>query len=172
MTDKVRQAVILMDRGHIDRTLERMTLELYEQHLPETSLGLIGIDQRGSWLAADIAERWALVSSDPVEVAPWHVKQSGDPSDARDLVARHEHLVLIDDVIFSGKTMMKALGEILTQVSPQSLKTLALIDRGHRAWPIMANIVGKRIPTKLNEHVEVRFTDAGACNKVELNWGQ
>jgi pyrimidine operon attenuation protein/uracil phosphoribosyltransferase len=166
-----QDAILLLDQAHINRTLERMTLELYEQHDPRKELGVIGIDERGFWLAEALADRWKQIADEPITVVRQWVKADRENTDGwRSLVKQCDHLVIVDDVMFSGRTMMQAVREILNEASPTSIQTMALVDRGHRAWPIMANVIGKRIPTKLNEHVEVRFNERGKCIEVELNW--
>jgi pyrimidine operon attenuation protein/uracil phosphoribosyltransferase len=170
MSERDHQQVRLMDAAHVSRTLERMTLELYEQHEPETDILLVGIDRKGYALAQQIASCWQRISDDAIPTVQWHVKEEGDNTSAAQQLSGDQEVVLIDDVIFSGGTMMQALRDIVEQGPADRLMTLTLVDRGHRKWPILANIVGKRIPTKLNEHVEVIFSDDEHVQEVQLQW--
>ncbi len=66
-----------------------------------------------------------------------------------------QQVIIVDDVVFSGRTLFQALSVLFHSQEPEAIEIVSLIDRGHRRYPVLANIVGEHIPTKVGEHVEV-----------------
>jgi pyrimidine operon attenuation protein/uracil phosphoribosyltransferase len=121
---------------------------------------VFGIHVRGYSLASTLVEQLAPISSQPVSLH--HI---GDQPVAPD---PDSYVVLVDDVLFSGHTMFKALKLLTSSVMPKTLRVSVLVDRGHRLLPIHPDFTGLVSPTKFNEHVEVVFDAAGAPDSVVL----
>lgn len=146
----------LMSRARIFRSLKRMAYEVAEQNKGNTPINLFGIDNRGFAVANELSGILNPMFGDQVQAYSIPLK-TGDPEEVLtniDLNADHFPLI-VDDVIFSGKTMFKALKVLFEHIHFSEIHTLALIDRGHRKFPIKAEFYGMELPTKLNEHVSV-----------------
>src|SRR5699024_10239595 len=101
---------------------------------------------------------------------PKHDNDSGGFSAAASLPNHFEYSLVVDDVIFSGYTMLHSLEVVRQQIETKVLRTAVLIDRGHRKVPVEANFFGMKLPTKLNEHVRVCL-DEHSLDKVILTTG-
>ncbi len=157
----------LMSAQHMLRTLNRFSRQIIEDNTNEHPIVLVGIDERGGYLAGILANILDREISASIKWTRLDVKhQSGKFS--RDVHIDDSFLIVIDDVIFSGKTMFTAFRTILERGTPGMIKLAALIDRGHRQYPLYAQYIGSYSPTKLGEHVECRFTKDGKPQKVEL----
>ncbi len=152
------------------RTIERLAFEIIERHDQGCGLALIGIQRRGVELAqrlkkvlegrlgCDILsgkldinlyrDDWTHSDNQP------HIGETFIPFDIND-----KKIVLVDDVLFSGRTIRAALEAILDYGRPRKVELLVLIDRGHRELPIQADYVGKRVQTALGEHVDVHLVE-------------
>ena len=152
------QSQILSSRD-IDQKLERMAHELIERHYPSTQLILVGIHGNGSVISerlAAVLERCSdyeltLVRLQMNKQRPFQDAPQWD-GDVRQFKGRH--VVLIDDVVHSGRTLMAA-ASVLMEHEPKSLTTVVLVDRYHRKYPIHADVVGLTLSTNLREHIEV-----------------
>ena len=169
----------VMDADAIRRAITRIAHEILERHKGTADLALIGIRTRGAILAQRLAKEIetidrhqvpvgildiTLYRDDLSRVAPNPVVHSTEiPFDITDL-----RLVLVDDVLFTGRTIRAALNAINDLGRPKAIQLAALIDRGHRELPIRAEYVGKNIPTSLNEHVNVRLNELDEQEEVVL----
>lgn len=148
--------IVLMSQARIDRTLRRMAIQVWEklkERRPGKDLILIGLNERGFATAQKIAQYLNEVAD--IETSP-HQYQVHDKAASRKLPDCNEKFVLlVDDVIFSGKTMFSALSAICNIYEPATIEIVTLIDRGHRKYPLASDITGITIPTKLGEHIEV-----------------
>lgn len=157
--------MILLDRSRIERTAKRMTYQILEEARGK-SIILAGLNVRGVALAEMISTYLEEASGRRPETCTFdtHDEQSGSP-------VKNPHpesvLFIIDDVIFSGQTMFYALRKLTEHSSFDSVSVVVLVDRGHRTVPVLAGIVGMNIPTKLNEHVELRLKN-GKPHEVVL----
>lgn len=152
---------IVLDHDLVQRKVTRIVHQLYEEYHGEESIVLVGVAPRGLTLAKRLQHGLAIASDlrtqlvelkldkdAPLEGA---VKLSVDPSLLRDRV-----VVLVDDVLMSGRTLMHA-ASFLVLVPLKKLTTVVLVDRRHRAYPIRADIVGLTLSTTLQEHISVEF---------------
>lgn len=160
----------LMDARGIDRALARLGSQILEQNNGTDNLLLIGIRRRGVPLAERIADKIAqfegvrpitgqlditLYRDDLSTVGPSPVVNSTSiPSDVTDTT-----IVLVDDVLYTGRTVRAALDEIMDFGRPRRVELAVLIDRGHRELPIQADYVGKTVQTSDEEIVKVMLTD-------------
>jgi len=168
-----------MSASEIERTLVRLAHEIIEKNNGSENLGLVGIKRRG----VPIAERLAKIIS-AIEKTP---AQSGvlDISFYRDDLSTHDtrpvvsagavgfdvngrDIVLIDDVLYTGRTIRAALDALFDHGRPRRVQLLVLVDRGHRELPIEATFVGRTVPTTQREIVEVKLQEIDNDEQVLL----
>ncbi|WP_319541877.1 bifunctional pyr operon transcriptional regulator/uracil phosphoribosyltransferase PyrR [uncultured Pseudodesulfovibrio sp.] len=170
---------ILSDR-EMSRTLERLAFEIYERHGDDDTVAILGIQRRG----ADLAERLKKLLDEHLgrkvplgkldinlyrddwttnlELTPTiNCSEIGFDVEGRTIV-------LVDDVLYSGRTIRAALEAILDYGRPNRVELLVLVDRGHRELPIQADYVGKRVDTLGDEHVNVLVVERDNEDKVCL----
>ncbi len=147
--------MILLDNKRIERTLKRMAYQIYEM-AHSSSVRLIGLNSRGMAVAKVIKQHLEHASAKTI---PLHNIQVDDTDDFTfpEQPGENEILVIVDDVIFSGGSMFNVIRRIQELSAFKKVCVAVLIDRGHRILPVQASIVGLDVPTKLNEHVELRL---------------
>ena len=162
---------VILDGSGVKRALTRIAHEVLEKNKGVEGLVLVGIRTGGVFLAQELAER--LVEIEGVEVPCGAV----DITMYRDDIKGHaEHLpvgktelpfsiegkkvVLVDDVLFTGRTIRAAMDALMDQGRPSCIQLAVLVDRGHRDLPIRADFVGRNVPTSRSENIVVAF-DAG-----------
>ncbi len=168
-----------MSAAEIDRTLQRLAHEIVERNGGSKGLGLIGIRRRGVPLAQRIAKAIrAIDGSDLVvgtlditlyrddlsKVAPQAVLQSSDISFAVDDM----NLVLVDDVLYTGRTIRAAMNGLFDLGRPRRIQLCVLVDRGHREMPVEAQFIGRTVQTSDTEIVEVRLNEVDNEERVML----
>ena len=176
---KIVEKAQLMSPAEIDRTLQRLAHEIVEKSGGTKHLALIGIRRRGVPLARRIVQAMrgidgvevpvgtldiTLYRDDLSKVAPQAVLQSSDISFGVDGM----DLVLVDDVLYTGRTIRAAMNGLFDLGRPRRVSLCVLIDRGHRELPIRADYVGKNLPTTANEKVRVQIGDANEPDGVWL----
>jgi pyrimidine operon attenuation protein / uracil phosphoribosyltransferase len=169
----------VLDARDITRALTRISHEILERNRGATDLVLLGIPSRGVPLAERIAERMAAVEGVTVPVGSLDVTMYRDDlrlKPARTLMPTEipaegidgKVVVLVDDVLYSGRTIRAAL-DALTEVGrPQAVQLAVLVDRGHRELPIRADFVGKNLPTSLAERVRVSLAPLDGVDAVSI----
>ena len=173
------QKARVMDAEAIRRALVRIAHEILEHNKGTSALALIGIRTRGAILAQRLAKEIEAIDRHPIHVgilditlyrddlsriAPNPIVHSTDIAfDVTDL-----HLVLVDDVLFTGRTIRAALNALTDLGRPKTIQLAVLVDRGHRELPLRADYVGKNIPTHVREHVEVRLNELDETEEVVL----
>lgn len=174
-----RDKAKLMDGEAIRRTVIRMAHEILERNKGVRNLALIGIRTRGAILAQRLAKEIEAIDKHAVSVgslditlyrddlsriAPNPVVHATDiPFDLSDL-----KLVLVDDVLFTGRTIRAALNAISDLGRPISIQLAVLVDRGHRELPIRADYVGKNVPTQVRERVDVRLNEIDEIEEIVI----
>jgi pyrimidine operon attenuation protein/uracil phosphoribosyltransferase len=172
-------SVRLLDAGEIDRSLTRIAHEILEKHPNADGLSLVGIRTRGVPLAARLAERLSQLSG---VTPPTGMLDINLYRDDLSLIADHPvlrkteipfpvdgaRIVLVDDVLFTGRTVRAALEGLLDLGRPARIMLAVLVDRGHRELPIRADFVGKNVPTSRTELVEVRLQEIDGDDEVAL----
>jgi pyrimidine operon attenuation protein/uracil phosphoribosyltransferase len=168
----------VLDEHDISRALTRITHEILERNRDSAGLVLLGIPTRGVHLARRIAERMSEVEQRTITAGALDITMYRD--DLRLKPARAlEHteipddidgkvVVLIDDVLFSGRTIRAALDALTELGRPKAVQLAVLIDRGHRELPIRADFVGKNLPTSLVEKVKVRLAESDGSDSVSI----
>lgn len=169
----------LLSAAEIDRTLQRLAHEIVEKSGGTADLALIGVRRRGVPLAERLAKSIqgfakasvpvgtldiTLYRDDLSTVAPQPVVQSNEidfPVDDRDLV-------LVDDVLYTGRTVRAAMNGLFDLGRPRRIRLCVLIDRGHRELPIEASFIGRTVETSDTEIVEVRLQEIDNEERVML----
>lgn len=161
----------VLDEGAIERTIARMAAEIVERD--GEGIMLIGIHTRGVPLADRLARAIADSTGRKVpvgridislyrdDVGPWRPAHQ-QPVLKRTLLPEpidDEVLYLVDDVLFTGRTVRSALDALVDYGRPRAVRLAVLIDRGHRELPIAADVVGKAVPTSRTEDVQVRLRE-------------
>ena len=170
---------VVLDARDITRALTRISHEILERNRGAGDLVLLGIPSRGVPLAQRIAERMAAVEGYDVPVGSLDVTMYRD--DLRMKPARAlpptqipaggidgKVVVLVDDVLFSGRTIRAALDALNDIGRPQAVRLAVLVDRGHRELPIRADFVGKNLPTSLVERVKVTLVGVDDVDAVTI----
>lgn len=172
----------VLDGADITRALTRITHEILERNRGSVDLLLLGIPTRGVFLAQRIARRMAQVEGRDIAAGALDVTMYRDdlrlrparalehtelPEDVDDKV-----VVLIDDVLFSGRTIRAALDALNDIGRPRAVQLAVLVDRGHRELPIRADYVGKNLPTSLVETVQVNLDEADGADAVKIVGGE
>ena len=169
----------VLDARDIARALTRISHEILERNKGAGDLVLLGIPSRGVPLAHRIAERIASVEGYDVPVGSLDVTMYRDDlrlKPARALLPTSippggidgKTVVLVDDVLFSGRTIRAALDAMNDFGRPQAVRLAVLVDRGHRDLPIRADFVGKNLPTSTSEKVAVRLAEYDGEDSVTI----
>ncbi len=154
---------LILNAQQVHQKLLRMAQELYEVHYGANEIVLIGIDEMGWQIAQVLHQHFQSVSPIPAQLYKMQMDKKsieqlpvivGNPS------LKKKNIVLIDDVVNSGKTLMHA-AQFLCSQAPNRLSVAVLINREHRLFPIAANVVGLTLSTNLKEHVQVENTNDG-----------
>ena len=164
----------------IDRALIRLSHQIIEKNNGVNNLCLIGIKTRGVPLAERIAANIKRIENVDVEVGQLDItlyrddlsKVNSDPivnSTNIPFSIEKKIVVLVDDVIFTGRTARAALDALMSLGRPAKIQLCELIDRGHSELPIKANYVGKNIPTSLSEVVMVQLAEIDGVSSVVIN---
>src|SRR5574341_62444 len=178
MTNSKEKALIL-DKPGIDRALTRIAHEILEKNKGARELGLIGIQRGGVHLAKRLATKIREIEGVDVPVGSLDITMYSDdlgirPSQtvpqATDIAfdVKDRMIVLVDDVLFTGRTIRAALNSIMDYGRPKRIQLAVLVDRGHRELPIRADFVGKNLPTAGREKVDVMLAEDGVEEKVVI----
>ncbi len=156
------QKVKILSTLQIQQKLNRLAYELYENNFSEKELLLIGIDGNGYKVAQQLAEKLKEISKLKITLGKIKInKQSpwqGNPELDFDVkLSENKTLILVDDVLNSGKTLMYAI-KLFLDKPLKKLSTVILVDRSHTNFPVKADFVGLRLSTTLQEHIEADFS--------------
>ena len=172
-------STVLLQIDDIDRLLERLALQIIERHGDCSTLVLVGIQRRG----VDLARRLVTRISERLDFTPplgtldinlyrddW-TSLLGKPQIGQSSIPVRldsKSVILVDDVLFTGRTIRSALEALLDYGRPQKVELLVLIDRGHRELPIHADYIGQTIETMRAEHVNVLLEEHDGVDEVRL----
>jgi pyrimidine operon attenuation protein/uracil phosphoribosyltransferase len=170
---------VVLNGSDINRALTRISHEILERNKGARDLVLLGIPSRGVPLAQRVAEKISEVEGYDVPVGSLDITMYRDDlrlKPARTLMPTEippggvdgKVVVLVDDVLFSGRTIRAALDALSDVGRPQAVRLAVLIDRGHRELPIRADFVGKNLPTSLVERVRVSLEGVDDVDAVTI----
>jgi len=170
--------ILILNASAIQRALTRIAHEIAERNDISAEVALVGIQRGGVLLAQRLAASLAGIWGHAVPTGSLDVSMHRDDLDQRITPDVHPTLipfnlnaktvVLVDDVLFSGRTVRAALDALNDFGRPQYIQLAVLIDRGHRELPIKADFVGKNVPTALAENVRVQLKEDGGKDEVRL----
>jgi len=169
----------LLDEKQIQKTLVRLSHEIIEKNSNLKNLAIIGIRTRGDVIAHRIHKIIKDISKVNLEIGTLDVTFYRDdfktnlgtpkvgPSNILFNIDK-KNIILIDDVLYTGRTIRAAMDEIFSLGRPNRIQLGVLIDRGHRELPITPNYIGKNYPTSFNEHIHVYLNETDNTEGVEL----
>lgn len=176
---KLVDKTVLMDGQAITRAITRIAHEVIEKNKGIQDLILVGIRTRGVPLAARLAAEVERIEGVKLPVGMLDITLYRDdlstldyqpvvhetqiPYDINDKI-----IVLVDDVLYTGRTVRAALGAVMDIGRPKAIQLAVLVDRGHRELPIRADYVGKNVPTSRKEIISVQLTDTDQAEQVML----
>jgi pyrimidine operon attenuation protein/uracil phosphoribosyltransferase len=172
----------LLDSGEIRRVLTRIAHEILERNKGAGRVALIGIAARGDDLARRLASEIQRIEGTSVPVGSLDITFYRDDIGMRSEAPEvHETridfdisdavVVLVDDVLFTGRTIRAAMDALVDFGRPQAIQLAVLVDRGHRELPIRADYVGKNVPTRKDEEVQVRIAEVDGEDSVVVGEG-
>lgn len=151
---------LILDDIAIQRSLKRIAFEILERNKSLNDIVLVGIQTRGVFLAKKIAEFLQNIENIEVPCIEINVNAFRDddkkqPHIPQEIAINNKIVVLVDDVLFRGRTVRAALDALTFYGRAKAVQLAVLVDRGHRELPIRADFVGKNVPTSLDENVKV-----------------
>ncbi|CAN5321777.1 MAG: bifunctional pyr operon transcriptional regulator/uracil phosphoribosyltransferase PyrR [Nocardioides sp.] len=170
---------VVLDAGDVNRALTRISHEILETNRGASDLLLLGLHTRGVPLAHRLAARIAEVEGAPVAVGALDVTMYRDDLKAHPTRTPHrteipggsidtKTVVLVDDVLYSGRTIRAALDALSDLGRPAVVRLAVMVDRGHRELPIRADHVGKNLPTARSERVGVHLVEIDGVDEVVI----
>ncbi len=172
----------VMSAADISRALRRIGHEILERNKGSEGLLLLGIPSRGVPLARRLAAAITDVEGDDIPVGELDITLHRDDLRRHPVRAAHRSripdegiddkvVVLVDDVLYSGRTIRAALDALSELGRPRAVRLAVLVDRGHRELPIRADHVGKNLPTSRDERVHVRVAELDGADVVRISGG-
>ncbi len=176
---KLREKAQLMSASEIERTLVRLAHEIIEKNNGTDNLVLVGIRRRGVPIAQRLGRLIQRIENKPVPVGTLDITLYRDDLSTvgpKPVVQKSElgasigdvNVVLVDDVLYTGRTTRAALDALFDHGRPRRVQLLVLIDRGHRELPIEAAFVGRTVQTSTSEIIEVKLQEIDGLEKVLL----
>ena len=171
-------STLILDAAAIHRALTRIAHEIAERNAASDDVVLIGIQRGGIHLARRLSASLSQILGHPIPAADLDVSMHRDDLDNQvapaiqpTVIPFHvtgKTVVLVDDVLFRGRTTRAALDALNDFGRPRRVQLAVLIDRGHRELPIKADFVGKNVPTSLKERINVSLKEDGGDDQVRL----
>lgn len=175
----LKEKALILDKAGIDRALTRIAHEILEKNKGAKDLILVGIQRGGVHLAKRLATNIKEIEGVEPPVGSLDITMYRDDLSTRksqpvpkatDITfdIQDKMMVLVDDVLFTGRTIRAALNSVMDYGRPRRIQLAVLVDRGHRELPIRADYVGKNLPTSAKEKVEVMLAEDGVEEKVVI----
>lgn len=173
----MQEKALILDEKSMARAVTRISYEILERNKGAEGICLVGILSRGKDLAQRIAGRIGAVEGEPVPCGALDITRFRDDrsretsaEDRTDIPfdITDKRIVLVDDVIYTGRTVRAAIDALFAIGRPQSIQLAALVDRGHRELPIRADYVGKNLPTSREEKVRVLMKETDGEDRVVI----
>jgi len=176
---KMKEKATILDKETLNRSIIRIAHEILEKNKGINNLCLIGIRNRGVYLAQRLAENIKKIEGETIPVGILDITLYRDDLtmiSSQPVVHKTEidfdiddkTVILVDDVLYTGRTVRAALDALVDFGRPKITQLAVLVDRGHRELPIRADFVGKNIPTAKNETIEVRLEESDGKDEVVI----
>ncbi|MBI3586383.1 MAG: bifunctional pyr operon transcriptional regulator/uracil phosphoribosyltransferase PyrR [Ignavibacteriales bacterium] len=169
----------VIDDAGFKRTVNRLAHEVVEKNKGADNLAIVGIRTRGDYLARRVAKKIEEIEGKSVQVGTLDITMYRDDLRGRldqpqlksteilfDITGKV--IILVDDVLFTGRTIRAALNALMDLGRPALIELLVLVDRGHRELPIKADFIGKNIPTSLKQEIKVYMTEIDSEDAVNV----
>ena len=162
----------VVDELTVKRAITRITYEIIERNKDLNKIILAGIKTRGVFIAHRIQERLEQLENISVPVVELDTKpfrddvKSGEDTSIISVDVTEREVILVDDVLYTGRTIRAAIDNIVTHGRPSRVSLAVLVDRGHRELPIRPDYVGKNIPTSRSEEIIVEMTELDGQDRV------
>lgn len=173
------EKALLLNGESASRLVSRMAYEIIEDNKGAENLVIIGIQQKGALFAKALAARISELEGVKLPLGFIDITFYRDDLTRLDdhpviretdvpFAIEDKNIILVDDVLFSGRTVHAAIRELFDMGRPAKIRLAVLVDRGHRELPIRADYCGRGVPTSLEEYIDADITDDGVINKVTI----
>ena len=154
---------LILNNNQVRKKLDRMAYEVLENFSSTKKVVVVGVAARGFKLAKILFERLSALDDQKFSLIELVLAKDMDSMVLKpdDGIPKNASILLVDDVLNTGKTLMYAAGELI-KLHPKALKSLVMVNRRHRQFPIRADIVGLTLSTTLKEHIEIDFKGGDA----------
>lgn len=174
-----RDKAKIMDTEQVDKTLTRIAHEIIERNKDVNDIAIVGIRTRGAFLAERLAKKIKEIRKKEPQVGILDITLYRDDlttiaeqpvvhKTEIDFDIQDKVMILVDDVLYTGRTIRCALDALIDFGRPKSIQLAVLVDRGHRELPIRADYVGKNIPTSQSEIVQVKLEETDGIDEVMI----
>lgn len=174
-----KKSVVVLDAKTIQRALVRIAHEIVEKNKGAENMAIIGIQNRGAYLAERVAKLIEQIEGVEIPLGLMDITLYRDDVQTKleqPLVQKTDILfdvvdktiILVDDVLYTGRTVRAALDQIIDFGRPRSIQFAVLVDRGHRELPIRADYVGKNLPTAKDDRVKVKIKEVDGEDSVSV----
>ncbi len=175
----LRDKAKIMDMEQVDKTLTRIAHEIIEKNKDVDDIAVVGIRTRGAFLAERLAKKIKEIGKKEPRVGILDITLYRDDlttiaeqpvvhKTEIDFDIQDKIIILVDDVLYTGRTIRCALDALIDFGRPKSIQLVVLVDRGHRELPIRADYVGKNIPTSQSEIVQVKLEETDGIDEVMI----
>lgn len=175
----MKAKALIMDEKAIERAVFRIAHEIIEKNKGVDNVVLVGIKTRGWPLSLRFAKKIEEIEGSKVPVFPLDITYYRDDVEKDDMAPmsvksfdfdiKDKTVVLVDDVLYTGRTVRAALDAIVDRGRPKNVELAVLIDRGHRELPIRADFIGKNVPTSRTERISVLLEEMDGTSQVIIN---
>ncbi len=170
----------IMDKSAVARAIARISYEILERNKGVNNLCIIGVLSKGAYIANSIAHKIFEIEGKVVEVGMLDITAFRDDEKAQSSIDKStinfdvtdKKIVLVDDVIYTGRSTRAAIDAIMKRGRPKNIQLAVLIDRGHREIPIRPDYVGKNLPTSTGETVLLSTDENGVVERVSIYTAQ